>query len=275
MTGSAVAEVGQQDLEAYDETAAAVAAAQAQEYDEDLLSTPILKVAQALTREVQEGDAVSGEFVNTLTNEGLGDTVEFIVSYYNKGRFASDTKSDRAFVAFTPDIPDNWEPLVGADYVGTSFSEYPEAEESFKAAVNAKEREWGHGPLVSTTHNFSGYIIVEAEDGEVEYQPVRLSMKRTDVPAARKITTLQRAVLRNKPPWDVVLRLSTTKREFGKNSAYVINPSDVKILRKTTPEEKALGSELALAVMGGRTKTTGAEEADQIAEPSSGGGLGV
>lgn len=257
------------------EAAREVAAAQAQEFDEDLIQTPILKIGQGLTREVQEGDASVGEFINTLTSEGLGDSVDFIVSYYNKGRFASDRETGRAYVAFSADIPASWEPLVGAEFVGEQFSEYPEAEECFKAAVNAKEREWGHGPLVSTTHNFTGLVLVEGSDGEVEPQPVRLSLKRVDVPAARKITTLQRAVLRNKPPWDVVLRLKTTKKEFGQNAAYVINPADVKILRPTTNEEKIIGSEIALAVMHGRTNTTGAEEADAPTEPKSGGGLDI
>jgi hypothetical protein len=259
-----------------DEAAAIVAAAQAEEYDDDMLSVPILKLAQALTREVQDGNAEAGEFVNTLTNDSLGDKVQFIVSYYNKGRFASDEDSN-AYVAFGPDIPANWEKLVGADYVDTPFAEYPEAEETFKAQVNAKEREWGHGPTVSTTHNFSGYVLVDGEDGETDYQPVRLSLKRTDVPAARKINTLHRMVLRNKPTWDVVLGLSTTKKEFGKNAAFVINPSDVKIVRKTTAEEKTLGAQLALAVMGGKTKTVGAEEAllDTPAEPDAKGGLGI
>lgn len=259
-----------------DETAASVAAAQAEEFDDDLLQTPILKVGQALTREVQEGEAEAGEFINTLTNEGLGDTVELIVSYYNKGRFASNEEG-RAFVAFGSEIPAAWEPLVGPEFVGEPFSEYSEAEEQFKAAVNAKEREWGKGPLVSTTHNFTGLVLVDSGGDGIDYQPVRLSMKRTDVQAARKITTLQRAVLRNKPAWDVVLKLTTKKKDFGKNSAYIINPADIKIVRPTTPEEKILGSEVALAVMHGRVNTTGAEEAlaDKPSEPDSGGGLAV
>lgn len=257
------------------ETAAEVAAAQAEEFDDDLLQTPILKVGQALTKEVQEGEAEAGEFINTLTNEGLGDTVQFIVSYYNKGRFASD-EDGRAYVAFQSDIPASWESLVGAEFVGEPFSEYSEAEEMFKAAVNAKEREWGKGPLVSTTHNFTGLVLVEGDEG-TELQPVRLSLKRTDVQAARKITTLQRAVLRNKPAWDKVLSLATKKKDFGKNSAFVINPSDIKMVRDTTPEERIAASEVALAVMHGRVNTTGAEEAlaDKPSEPDSGGGLAV
>lgn len=276
MTKTDVAVVDEEQALALAESEAAaaeIAAAQDEEYGDDTMSTPILKVGQALTREVQEGDATAGEFINTLTNEGLGDKVQFIVSFYNKGRFASDKKTDRAYVSFDSTIPANWEPLVGAEFVGTAFAEYPEAEETFKAAVNSNEREWGHGPLVSTTHNFTGYVLADGEEEEIDYQPVRLSLKRTDVPAARKINTIHR-MSRNKPTWDVVLGLSTTKKEFGKNAAFVINPSDVKIVRKTTVEEKTLGSQLALAVAGGRTRTTGDIE-DAPVEPDAGGGLAV
>lgn len=268
------------DLAVPADVAAEIAASQAQEFgDDDLLSTPILKVGQALTREVTEGDAASGEFINTLTGEGLGNTVEFIPSYYNKGRFASPKDQDRAYVAFSADIPDNWADYVGEGYVGKPFAEHPESEEAFKAAVNKKERDWGSGPGISTTHNFTGYVLAEVlgEDGQptTEAQPVRLSLKRTDVPAAKKILTLQRLALNGKNPWDVVLRLSTKSKDFGKNSAYVINPADLKIVRKTTAEEKELGAQLAQAVIQGRTNTTGVEEAEPRVEPSANGGLAV
>lgn len=266
------------ELAAPFDVAAEIAAAQAQEYDaDDLISTPILKIGQALTKEVQDGECVAGEFINTLTNEGIGNTVEFIIAYYNKGRAASDKKSGRFFVAFTPDIPEAWAPLVGDEFVGTPFTEYPEAEESFKASVNAKERDWDKGPLVSTTHNFTGYVLIEADGDEVDYQPVRLSLMRTQKPAIQKINTLQRAVLRNKPSWDRVIKLVTVKKEFGKNAAYVIDPTNIKYVRETTADEKALSAELAIAVIGGRTHAAGAEDAleDRAAEPAANGGLAV
>lgn len=262
------------ELSVQDQIAAEIQAQQATEYgDDDLLQTPILKVGQPLTKEVSEGDAEPGEFINTLTNESLGTKVEVIPCYYNRGRFASD--DDRAYVAFGATIPDNWEPLVGAEWVGKPFAEYPEAEETYKAQVNNKEREWGHGPLVSTTHNFTVLIVGDGEDADL--QPARLSLKRTDVPAARKINTLLNMTLRGKPFWDVVLSLSTTKKQFDKNASFVINPSDVRQVRKTTADEKELGAQLAQAVTHGRTVAAGAEDAlqDKPAEPDAGGGLAV
>jgi multidrug efflux pump subunit AcrA (membrane-fusion protein) len=268
-----IAELNSAELEAQDAIAAEVLAAQAQEYDDDeYLNTPILKIGQPLTREVQEGDAEAGEFINTLSNEGVGTAVEFIAVYYNRGRFATNQDKDKTFVAFDSTIPERWEELVGPEWVGEPFSEYPEAEEQYKAAVNRKEREWGKGPQVSTTHNYTGFVV--ADD---DYQPVRLSLKRIDVPAHRKIRTLQRAMLRNKPPWDRVLRLVTKKETYGKNQAYTIDPSNLKFIRETSPEEKAMGSQLAFAVMQGRTVSAGAEDAldDKAAEPDAKGGLAV
>lgn len=270
------------DLAVAEETALAVAAAQAAEYGDEPLQTPILKIGQGLTREVQDGNAEIGEFINTLTGDGLGDTVEFVVSYYNKGRFASDKKSGRAFVAFGATIPDNWEPLVGPEFVGVPFAEYPEAEEQFKAAVNAKQREWENGPLVSTTHNYTGLVLTPILDddgkdtGEVDINPARLSLKRIDVPAHRKLSTLLRAVLRGRPSWDKVVKLSTQSREFGRNTAYTINPTDIRFVRDTTPEERALAAEVAQAVLAGRTVSSEEAVADAPAAPADdGSGLAV
>lgn len=278
--GNEVATRDEAALAVPDAVAAEIAAAQQEEYGDEPLQTPILKIGQGLTREVAEGDAEVGEFINTLSGESLGTVVEFIVAYYNRGRFASEKKSGRAYVAFGATIPQSWEPLVGAEFVGTPFAEYPEAEEEFKRAVNAKEREWGEGPLVSTTHNYTGLVLVEKEvDGEtvIEPEPVRLSLKRIDVPAHRKLNTLLRAVLRNKPTWDKVVRLATTGKDFGRNTAYTIDPTGIRFVRDTDATERAYAAEVAQAVMGGRAVSAGAEDAldDKPAKPADDGGISI
>jgi hypothetical protein len=248
---------------------------QEQEFDDSLFQTPILKIGQPLTREVQNEQAEAGEFINTLTGEGLGDKLSFIVSYYQKGRFA--TNDGRAFVAFGDTIPEAWSDLVGEEFVGTPFTEYPDAEEQFKAAVNAKEREWGKGPIVSTTHNFTGLAVVEPVEGSdepPEYQPVRLSLQRTNMPAVRKILTLKRAMLRGKPFWDLTFDLSTYKQQFDRGSAYLLN---VKAGRKTEPDERSEAMELAQAVAAGRvTDNAESAEAPQApVEPEAKGGAAI
>jgi hypothetical protein len=255
----------------------ALQAQQDSEIDSDLFQTPILKIGQPLTREVQNEQAEAGEFINTLTGQGIGDKLEFIVSFYQKGRFAADRDSGRAYVAFGDSIPEAWADLVGEQFVGTPFSEHPDAEETFKKRVNAKEIEWGKGPLISTTHNFTGLAVisaVEGSDDEDELQPVRLSLQRTNMPAVRKILTLKKASLRNRPFWDKVYDLSTEKRTFDRGSAHLLNAT---LGRETTPEERSQAVELAQAVAAGRVSdnAVAAATGDKPVEPDAKGGLGV
>jgi hypothetical protein len=219
-------------------------------------------------------DAEAGEFINSLTGEGLGNAIGFIVSYYQQGRFAA-TDDGKAYVAFGSEIPEQWEPFVGAEWVGKPFSEYPEAEEQFKADVNAKRREWGKGPQVSTTHNFTGYAIVPGLDAEDEdvLVPCRLSLKRTDVPAAKKLISLKR-MLRLRAFWDHTFDLSTEKKTYGRHQSFVVT---VKAGRPTTDEEKLLAVQLAQDVASQRVQDNSADEvAANAAEPEKPeGALGV
>lgn len=261
MTGTDVATLGAQELEA-------LQAAQDAEIDGDLLQTPILKIGQALTKEVQDGNAEPGEFINTLTGEGLGDKLDFVVAYYQTGRFAADRKSNRAYVAFDKLIPQAWSDLVGEEFVGTPFDEYPDAEEVYKERANNKEIEWGSGPLVSTTHNFTGLAVVSAVEGSDEpdeLQAVRLSLQRTNVPTARRILTLRRS-LRRQPFWSKVFEFSTRKREFTGGSSYILEAS---LGRDTTADEQAEASALALDVMAGRVVDNQADAPDTPAEPET------
>jgi hypothetical protein len=270
MTGTDVATLDAAELEALQRQ-------QEEEFGDDLFQTPILKIGQPLTREVAAGEAESGEFINTLTGEGIGNKAEFIVSYYQRGRFAANRDTNRAYVAFDSVIPPAWSELVGDEYVGTPFDEYPDAEETYKERVNKKEIEWGKGPLVSTTHNFTGLVVVsgvEGSDEPDELQPVRLSLQRTNMPGVRKILTLRRATLRNRPFWEKVFELSTYPKEFNKGTAHLLG---VKIGRETTPEERQEAAALAQAVAAGRVSSNEGDESsvDAPAEPDAKGGLAV
>jgi hypothetical protein len=258
-----------------DEELRALQAQQESEYDDDLFQTPILKIGQPLTREVTAEQAEPGEFINTLTGESLGDKVEFIVSYYQRGRFAADRDTGRAYTAFGDTIPPHWAELVGDEFVGTPFAEYPDAEEVYKERVNAKEIEWGKGPLVSTTHNFTGLALVPSleEDVEPDLQPVRLSLQRTNVPMVRKWRSLIKSK-RNSSIWDYVYNLSTFAKPFPRGTTYLL---DVKLGRPTNPDEKSVAIELAQAVAAGRVSDNAASDGaqDKVSEPDAKGGLAV
>lgn len=247
--------------------------AQQEEFADSGFQTPILKVCQPLTREVGRDEAEAGEFLNTLTSESLGTNLEFIIAYFQRGRFAANRDTNKAYVAFGSEIPEAWGELVGEEFVGSLFSEYPDAEEVYKVRVNSKEIPWGSGPLVSTTYNYTGLAVVQPIEGSEdapELQPVRLSLKRTDVPTARKINSLVRMSLRNKPTWDRVFDLETFKKDFTKGPAYLVN---AKLGRDTTSEEKELASELAIAAAAGRVQERGEHaEAAPAVEPDAKGG---
>lgn len=246
---------------------------QAAEVPDDLFQTPILKIGQPLTREVQAEEAEPGEFIDTLRGEGIGTKCEFITSYFQLGRFAADRDSGRAFVAFGTTIPEAWADLVGEEFVGQPFDEYPDAEEQYKKRVNAKEIEWGKGPLVSTTYNFTGLVKVEGVgDEEDELRPVRLSLQRTNVPAAKKMLTLLRA---GRQYWDRVLELGTEKKGFDRGAAHLLT---VKRGRPTDADEKAQATKLAVLTAAGRVtdnQATAEGPGAESAAPEAKGALEV
>lgn len=223
--------------------------AQNQEFEASNVSfrAPLLKVGQPLTAQVKAGDAAAGEFVDTSQDVGIGTEVEFIIAYYNVGRFASDRKTNRGYSTTSAIIPDSWAPLLGEQFVGTPFAEHPDAEERYKERVNNKEIEWGHGPLISTTHNYTGLVLVDDQ-----YQAARLSLKRTDMPAVRKIAQARGSFLRNKPLYNVVWNLSTYEKSFSSGSSWLINP---KPGRQTTAEERELAFKLAVDAHAGNVST--------------------
>lgn len=273
--GTDVAPAPSTDVATPEDALLALQAKQEAEIDEvGLFQTPILKIGQPLTREVEAGEAEAGEFINTLTGDVVGTEVSFVVAYYQRGRFAADRDSGRAYVAFGDSIPAAWADLVGEEFVGTPFSEYPDAEETYKARVNAKEIDWGKGPLVSTTHNFTGLALIEDEDGTTEIQPVRLSLQRTNMPSVRKLLTLKKASLRGRAWWDKTFDLGTYKRPFERGSAHLLT---VKLGRDTTADEKQAAVELALAVDAGRVtdNQVAAEAGSAPVEPKANGGLGL
>lgn len=246
-----------------------------QQADTSLIRTPILKVAQPLTKEVDQELVEPGEFFNTGTSESLGTRIEFIVAHFDKGRSARDKETGRYYVAGYDTIPDRWADLVGEEFVGTPFSEYPDAEEQFKTRVNRKEIKWGHGPLVSTTYNFTGFVLAEdPETGETEYQPVRLSLQRSTKDAAGKWHMLRASKLRNKNWWDKTFLLDTAKKQFDGGSSFIVN---VKLGRDTGAEEKTEAARLAIDMRRGNVVDNAESEgtADAPAEPDAKGGAAI
>jgi len=214
---------------------------------------PVLKICQSLTAEVVEGDAKAGDFINSLTQENFGAEVPFVVAAYQKGRFYSDKDTGRSYAAIGPVAPEAWP----EEYAGKAFAELDDAEERFREAVNAGTIEWGTGPAISTTHNFIGLV------GESPV-PVRLSLMRTNVPAARKLKTMLRF---SQAFWDNVFIMKTESKRSSRNEPFqslVVKQGD-----KSTPEQRQAAVQVAMAVKSNLVSEAPAEAiADKPVKPS-------
>lgn len=261
---------------------AAIAAQQDADLGDEEIRVPLLKIGQKLTKEVDEGDAEEGEFINTLLGEGVGTKIDFIIVDHHKGRAYQDKKANRYFVSDDFDtIPASWSEAngFGPEWVGSPFAEHPDADEMFRDAVNNGSREWGQGAPVKTQHVFTGYALVspvveEGEEAEVEYQPVRLPIKitnRDNKNTVAQITQIKRIKLRNKPFWANLFNLSTVRKTFGGGSAYVVQ---AKLGRETTEEEREMAMALYTDVQAGRVVEAG-DATEPTVAPSTKGGLGV
>jgi hypothetical protein len=192
----------------------------------DDLVIPMLKIGQSNSAEVVNGDAQIGDFINSLTGDTYGTLVEFIVSSFEKGRFRANENNE---VVCTGREPDG---KCGCH--GVLYEECEDSEEQYSAAVNRGEKEWGKGPPCATTWNFTGFIP------GVE-MPLRLSLKKTDVPQAKKLLTILKMGAR--APWDLVFQIETRAKEKG---TYKWQGVSIKQSRKSEPEEAQKAVTLAV-----------------------------
>lgn len=261
--GTDVAEVRPTELAEVSAEEQALADAVKGGIDRSKLKLPALKLTQALTKEVESGDAKAGEFLNSLTGESYGESAEIVIASVFNGRFFSE--DGKNYAAQGDVAPDNWP----EEYAGKSFADIPDAEEQWKLAVNENEHPWGSGPPIATTYNFVGYVVGHEE------LPVRLSLMRAATPAASKINTLLAAA---RAPWDrgIVVR---AVRDVGKGDKpyynYEISQGEI-----TTPELRQktveLAQQLLAAVAKGDVELTGDESGGGKKKPAEkAGGLGV
>ena len=197
------------------------------------LKVPLVKLAQALTNEVQAKRAEAGTFINSVTGESYGDSFEFIIADTFQGRFARI--KGEGYNAQGPVVPDNWPP----QYAGQAFADLDDAEENFKAAVNAGKQEFGHGPPISTTHNYVGLIVgddFEERAAENRLLPVRVSLMRKNAKAAQTIDYL---LLTWPAPWARLVKLTAVGDKNDEGAFFVAQASEGETA--TTAQRSAAG----------------------------------
>lgn len=227
---------------------------------------PLLKLTQALTKEVTEGEARAGEFFLPLTGDNFGSEIEMIVAGKGKGRFKAGKKGNRTQVANDTAIV----PWPDDPHYGQPFTEHPDAEETYSRNANEGKHPWGSGPPIQTTLNLTGFVV----GSDV---PVRFSIKLANKNAkaeGKKVTTLLDAVLRGRY-WDKTLVLTATGTANAEGQSYY--NATVKLGRATTPEERQNAVQLATVLRSGATIREDGDHEDKKSDvaPDANGGLGV
>lgn len=251
--------VSQADIDAAATAAAAIQAATPQ----DRPTLPVVKLCQQLSKEVESGNAKSGEYVNTLTGRNYGETFSLVVAYPTiKGRFFGPKGESDSYAALGDVAPNSWP----EQYRGLRFEDIPDAEEIYRVE---HADDWGDGPPISTTLNFIGFSPDEPTI------PVRLSLMRTSAPAGRKIDNILRWAF--KSPWSNVVELSSVRKTNAEDKPYyVVNAVQG---RETTPEEQGQAVKLFQIVQdnvqGLQLVGDGADPKPAAAPPADTGGLAV
>ena len=147
------------------EQEAQLAARVKDQVDRSKLQLPAIKVVNGLSKEAAE--VKQGTLINSLTAEQYGESVGVVIADFYYGRFYAPKGGGKAYTARGEVVPENWP----EEYAGQRFVELDDAEEGWKAAVNANEHPWGSGPPIQTTINF--VVTLAAAPG----YPLRLSMK--------------------------------------------------------------------------------------------------
>ena len=241
----------QQQLEALEASAAADVRSKIDQKD---LVLPMLKVGQALSDEVANGDARPGNLINSLTGDVYEGEVEVVLVDTFKGRFFKPEKdSPDTYTAPGDVMPLNW-PHPDA---GKPFAESSDAEEKWVEAANAGDIEWGSGPPIQTTHNFVGFIV-----GDDSGLPMRLSFKSAATPQARKLNTL---LTTSRTPWANVYKLTTTEETNSANQRFYV--PNVKRGRATKPAERLAAAQLYEELKNSEIVLAGDEESEAPAAP--------
>lgn len=237
----------------------------------DDLQVPRLKVMQALSREVTEGDAAVGELVNSITGEVYGESVKLLVVDRYSGRFYAPRDGDTSYTAGkgVTVMPDYWDhPCAGKPFV-----DCPDAEETFVQRANDGDIPWGQGPPIQTTYDFVCLRI--DDDGEIDNFPIRVPLKAGSAKEAKKWITLlaMRRVI-----WERVFQLETYKA-VGKKSGKPFTGVRITDAGAATDDQRLKSVEWAQLIQSTPDAVTYDEDAEESGEkgakPDAKGGIEV
>lgn len=223
-----------------------------EQLQDERVGVPILSIVQGTTKNPPEGSK-PGDLVNALTGDNFGTDIDFLVVTYHRGRFYAETdekgkRTGRSFAAGSDTVVPRFWP---DKFAGKVFAELPEAEERYAEMANDGAIEWGSGPPIQTTYNFTGYIL-RPELENAEPFPVRFPLKATSAKAAKAI---YRALAPLRNYWQRSVHVSTD-REVGSEGPYYVAkfegfgpaPSDAQ--RRSALELYALSQQVGVKELG-------------------------
>ncbi len=241
------------ELAAVEALEAEAAASARSSLADERIRVPMIAPVQGTTKNPPKG-STGGDFVNTVTGTVYGPEIEMLIAVYNRGRTyapkdpETGKRTGEWYVAGPEAIvPNDWP----EEFRGRVFAELPEAEETFKRNANDRVHPWGSGPPITTTYNFTGYVVKSAAEDE-EPIPVRLSLSRTSTRAARTLITMLKA---QRSFWAKAIQLSTKREESVDGPYYVVQVGSygaepTLAQRKAAAELHLAAEQLGLAEVG-------------------------
>jgi len=162
------------------------------------MQIPRAKLAQGTTREVKEGTAQIGHFINSISGQDYGDSIEFIASTLLKQRFKFT--SDGMFDCVSFDL------VTGSKHGSCGDCNYKEFQ-----TENGEKKE--RGPECGTVFAYLG-IIVKGED--FIDGPLVFGISGTSTPIAKRLNTIFKMAKCNR--WERRISFSSVLKEDGNNS---------------------------------------------------------
>lgn len=209
---------------------------------------PKILAMQGLSKKVTDGEAVLGEFRDSLNNAKLGDTknpIEFIPFYMEKVWIVFEDR--RAAGAQLPNFK-----FIKTVAIDSSNENWP-----YEEVLN--------GVLIRRDRTMNFYCLLPAQVKDGTGIPHVLSFRRTSLRAGQKLATtmFMKNIKAGKTPASMVMEISGTKTSNDKGTFIVL---DVKEKRASTEAEVAEAFNWVKAI---RTGTTKVDDSDLQAEATT------
>jgi len=171
--------------------------------EQEDLQVPRVKLAQGSSKEVKDGTAKVGEFVNSVTGKSYGEEIIFLISQYIRQRIKFGEEGSAVFDCLSLDSK-----------TGNVHGRCSEC--NYSSFVDEEGNKKPKGPECSLIHGFLGMVLSEKMD--ILDPCIMLSMSSTSTGTAKKILTTHKLSRPMRNLWERVWRIGSAKKEKGQYS---------------------------------------------------------